>query len=742
MPKTWRRHRGTSAAVGLWLVSALTLSQVTGRVTDWFVMTDELVYERLAISIARSGSPLPRIHGASVTSLDQLYPLLIAPLFRDGAVTTDLHRAHILGAWLMTSACIPAFLLARRVTARSWVAFAIAVGSIAIPWLIYSSFLLTETVAYPVFVWAMLALQRTVASPSVRGDLAVLATLALTFLARTELIALVAVAPPAIFLTELGAPSIERWPARARAAARRSVTGHRMLTVAYALLAVGGLVFLATGGRVASLSVYGEQIHSGVLPPGLTREVLGHFAQAAFTLGVLPFVAGLAWLLANSFAPSRASLDARSFAAVGSVTVVAVTVEVARYDAGLGTLTLDRYLFYLVPVVLLGFACAVLDRRWPRWSLLLPLALVCAGFALRLQPAFTWTGRIDPDSPDSIFYHPLLEVLGSIRALQAGLVAAAIALTALFALAGLRVASRRALGPVLIVLSVCLLFTQTGYVFVRLFRTSGYSSRPLTAPIPPELEWLDATVGRGANVTIIPYHVSTDYFVTLRYWRDLEFWNKSVERDAEFPTTAPYSFTGIWFPKLTLGFDPTTGRAGISPTRYAVQSLNDSRFQLAGNVQNVTGPAELIDADMPWRASFLTFGTYDDGWLKPKQPAVIRVFPTPGETRPRIHTLSLQVWAPSDVVRRPFSVRSNEGVYRGVASNAGTTFVNALHVCVPASGYADVSVTAPTSSPIPGDLSSLQGSLGTRVGSVALADVSVSDNVGAVCVPRGATATS
>ena len=128
-------------------------------------------------------------------------------------------------------------------------------------------------------------------------------------------------------------------------------------------------------------------------------------------------------------------------------------------------------------------------------------------------------------------------------------------------------------------------------------------------------------------MTIIPYHVSTDYFVTLRYWRDLEFWNKSVERDAEFPTTAPYSFTGIWFPKLTLGFDPTTGRASISPTRYAVQSVDDSRFQLAGNVQNVTGPAELIDADMPWRASFLTFGTYDDGWLKPKRPAVIRALP-------------------------------------------------------------------------------------------------------------------
>ncbi len=43
-------------------------------------MTDELVYERLAISVGRTGSPLPAIHGVFVRSLDQLYPWLIAPI--------------------------------------------------------------------------------------------------------------------------------------------------------------------------------------------------------------------------------------------------------------------------------------------------------------------------------------------------------------------------------------------------------------------------------------------------------------------------------------------------------------------------------------------------------------------------------------------------------------------------------------------------------------------------------------
>ncbi len=36
----------------LWLALALALSRVTDRVVDWFVMTDELPSERLAISVA------------------------------------------------------------------------------------------------------------------------------------------------------------------------------------------------------------------------------------------------------------------------------------------------------------------------------------------------------------------------------------------------------------------------------------------------------------------------------------------------------------------------------------------------------------------------------------------------------------------------------------------------------------------------------------------------------------------
>jgi len=45
---------------------AAGLSLITARVTDWNAMTDELVYEHLAISVDQWHSILPRLHGELV----------------------------------------------------------------------------------------------------------------------------------------------------------------------------------------------------------------------------------------------------------------------------------------------------------------------------------------------------------------------------------------------------------------------------------------------------------------------------------------------------------------------------------------------------------------------------------------------------------------------------------------------------------------------------------------------------
>src|SRR5918911_2511957 len=176
------RRPELAALVALWLLAGSTLQLLTTRVADWFVMTDELLYERLAISVARGRSPLPRVHQVLVPSIAQLYRVLIAPVFGDRLVPPSLHDAHFLNAFVMSSACIPAFLLARRV-AGPRAAWVVAAASLCLPWLVLSSFLLTEVAAYPAFLWAIYAIHAAAERPSPRNDALALLGIGLAVLA-------------------------------------------------------------------------------------------------------------------------------------------------------------------------------------------------------------------------------------------------------------------------------------------------------------------------------------------------------------------------------------------------------------------------------------------------------------------------------------------------------------------------------------------------------------------------------
>ena len=56
--------------LAIWAGTAVALAIPARRVVDWFWMTDELLYERLAFSVARTGSPLPVLHGQRVAYLE------------------------------------------------------------------------------------------------------------------------------------------------------------------------------------------------------------------------------------------------------------------------------------------------------------------------------------------------------------------------------------------------------------------------------------------------------------------------------------------------------------------------------------------------------------------------------------------------------------------------------------------------------------------------------------------------
>ena len=292
----------------------------------------------------------------------------------------------------------------------------------------------------------------------------------------------------------------------------------------------------------------------------------------------------------------------------------------------------------------------------------------------------------------------------------------------------------RLLTAVLAGLLLVVLPAETGYAFVRLFRVNGWSGRPLTQSYGDGFDFIDRTLGTSGRVTMISYPVvPADFWQSFPYWRDIEFWNKSVVRAAYAPDGS-FESTGSTFPKLYLRFDARTGAASSSPTRFVAQAEKESRFRIDGNALLDNQRVLLVDAGRSWRADWLTYGLTDDGWTKPGVTARLRVFGRPGQRGPRLRYLTLQVWAPDDIARRPFRLASNAESVAGEATNAHTVFVR-IRVCVPPS-FAEVRIRTRESSPIYGDMRDRIAFYESRSGGVFLNQIALADELGPTCRPR------
>jgi hypothetical protein len=181
-----------------------------------------------------------------------------------------------------------------------------------------------------------------------------------------------------------------------------------------------------------------------------------------------------------------------------------------------------------------------------------------------------------------------------------------------------------------------------------------------------------------------------------------------------------------------LTFDPKTGVASSTLTRYVVQSVGETRFTISGTVVLQRPDALVIRAVMPWRTDWLSFGLYDDGWTRPRTRARIRVFATPGQRTALIRTLTVQVRSPVDIPHRAFELAWDHHSLRGDAVS-GNSVSERIELCVPAHGFAEVRLTTPVSSSIPGDQRSEADSLTTRKGGVLVADISLANEIGFRC---------
>ena len=329
------------------------LSLATTRVVNWFVMTDELHYERLAISVAHTGSLLPRIHGEHVSNVNQLYPIILSLVYGDGNVPSSLEAAHRLNAFLFASAAIPST-CSRGASGSD--------GSRASGRRIGRGSSLERARLVPPDRGSRIRFLLGVACTDARGiqktsvaDALAFAALLLAVVARTQLLVLALAFPVAVVAEAL----LTRESMRSLVRSQPVLLGGYGLAV---LVFIGAAASGEAGRLLGSYSVTATGIR---LNFDLLQLAAEHVAVLALGVAILPFVAAAGWLV-DRVRPSAAAPE-RVFAVAGCATLVLLTLQVASFNQRFGPAVKDRYLFYAVPVVLVALAATVTSARAPRW---------------------------------------------------------------------------------------------------------------------------------------------------------------------------------------------------------------------------------------------------------------------------------------------------------------------------------------------------------------------------------------
>ena len=358
----------TAALAGLALLSIAVRIGLSHGVRGPFVFMDELGYEQLARSFARTGHFA--LYSKAGLAYSPLYPIVLSPIYAlTDSAATAYRWVQVVNSVLMSLSVFPVYGIARFVLSRR-LALGVAALSATAPLMFYSALELTENLAYPLVLVAIWAMLRALDDPSPRNDAVLLGAILLACAARLQAIVLFPSAMTAIALAAVVRPDL---PGQGRARSlRRALGRHRLLLGAVGVALVAVLIrTIANGGALplaGSYSVVGEA------RPPLSRLLeisVQHLAGLDLAVGVVPFAGALlaAYLLARSRFPRNGLL----FGAVAAATTFWLLLEVgfdsAAFDTGrpLGPARQvggelprihERYLIYLVPLFLVALVAA------------------------------------------------------------------------------------------------------------------------------------------------------------------------------------------------------------------------------------------------------------------------------------------------------------------------------------------------------------------------------------------------
>lgn len=343
--RAWARRRPALWLSGLIVLSTVVRFAVASATAAPSIFPDDLVYTDLARELARSLT-LPPL------SIGPLYPILLAPVF---LLTHDATQAYgvvkLLNCVLVSLAAVPAFLLARRLLEQRAALF-FALAALLVPALVYSSNVMTESIAYPLFLAAVLGIQRTVERPSARRQVEALAVIALAILARPEMTVLVpAFASAVLAAAVLGAhdenaqPGLSVW---------RRLAPYRLVwctAAAFALL--GTIGWAAVRFRLAAAPASRADVSLSRFDLlAAPRMFVYHLAEVELAAGVLPFLASVLLVLMARTLPAARRTFVVCAASIGAWMLLLVALYATQPLPH--SRIFERYTFYVIPLLVLG----------------------------------------------------------------------------------------------------------------------------------------------------------------------------------------------------------------------------------------------------------------------------------------------------------------------------------------------------------------------------------------------------
>ncbi len=501
----------TAGATAVWGLIAVFAAS-----SPW-IFPDELIYSELAKSLALGS--VPAVRGSAELGYGLVYPGLISPAWLSTHVVSAYVVARLVNTAVMTSASVPAYLLARRFVSRHS-ALGVAILTVLVPSMAYVSTLLTEVALYPAFLWALWAMTRAMDRRTAASQLGALVAIAIAFLTKSLMVILIPTYLSAIVM-------------------RTIVTGGgwgglrddaRRFRLTWLILAAGVagamLASIATGrSAAASLGSYAVVLHH-LGWSRMPRLALDHLSLLCLYVLVVPLLATLTVFVRAG--RSRANTTSHLFVALAAPALLWATAAVAAYGSvpvagakgfAAGAALRERNVFFVVPLLFIGFAVWTEDKRpRPRWAV--PLAIAAGPLLLAL---FRWSLLPSAANPQDLSPAGLAALPGG-DGVKTGIV---VALGALAAAMWLGTDSARA--RALWLLTGCwMLFTA--FVAVLIFH--GASGQAAVDGRGTRPDWIDRAVGERARVDVLWRERSGPEFAPPRkrqrvVWVN-EFYNRSV----------------------------------------------------------------------------------------------------------------------------------------------------------------------------------------------------------------------